>query len=495
MKNLRLIIFTVCSILLTSLLTSCQPLAAAPTTVPAAAQPTATTAATQPPTATETTVGPKGDMIRGGKLYDNWWTETGKDAPKEDMALFKTQTTDKAKGASTWRCAECHGWDYKGVDGVYSKGTHMTGFKGVLASKGKDPAVIVAALKGKTNPDHDFSKVLAEQDLTDLALFIANGTMDVDAVLNADGSPKGTAADGEEKFEKVCAACHGPNGTAINFKTPGAVEYIGHPASENPWQFLHRMRIGIAVWPMPSAIDNKFTDKELADVLAYARTLPQTATSHSAGGQLYDKWYGAIGVTGPTGDMPLWKTQTTNARKGLSTWTCRECHGVDYKGAAGMYATGAHKTGFPGILDAQSKSETALTDALTGKVNPDHDYSKLLNADQIAVLVDWIKTDLFDVSKMVKADGKTVDGDIAHGKTIFDATCAQCHGKDGKLLNFKTPDSPEYVGTVAAEEAQVCLHRVAFGVPGFPMSAAIDLNLTHQDIADVCAYSQTLPIK
>jgi mono/diheme cytochrome c family protein len=503
MKVLRLSVLLIAVFILAFAVSSCAPQPAAPEATQPPATSAPTSAPTMAPTATQaeaatpasTGADLKGDMIRGGKLYDSWWTEIGKDPPKDSNPLFLTQTTDKAKGASTWRCAECHGWDYKGKDGVFASGSHMTGFKGILALMGKDPSMILAALKGQTNPQHDFSKVMAEQDLVDLALFVSAGTMDMDAVLNKDGSPKGVAADGKQKYDQVCAACHGANGNAINFKTPDAVEYLAHTSSSNSWQFLHRMRFGVAVWPMPAAIENKFSDQDLANVLAYARTLPKTGAKASGGGQLYDKWYTVLGVTTPDGDQPLWKKQSTNARKGVSTWTCRECHGIDYLGASGMYASGGHKTGFPGIFGASAKTEDELEAALKGQVNPDHDFSKLLNDAQIDAMVHWIKNEMFDISSKVMPDGVGVAGDKAHGKTIFDQTCAQCHGKDGKLLNFKTPDAPEYVGTVAADEPQVCLHRVAFGVPGFPMSAAIDLGMSVQDIADVCAYSQTLPVK
>jgi mono/diheme cytochrome c family protein len=502
MKNLRFIPVFFSLFVLAVLISSCAPQATPTEPAPPPVTLAPTKALTPAPSATSSASIPvtsgsnlKGDLIRGGKLYDTWWTEIGKDPPKDTLALFKTQTTDKATGSSTWRCAECHGWDYKGVDGVYAKGSHMTGFKGILASKGKDPALLLAALQGKTNPDHDFSKVMAEQDLVDLALFVSKGTIDMAAVLNEDGSPKGVAADGKEKYDQVCKACHGPNGTAINFKTPGSVEYIAHVTNSNPWQALHRTRVGVAVWPMPAASDNYLNDQDLANILAYTRTLPKSGALASGGGLLYDKWYTVLGVNTPDGDQPLWKTQTTNTRKGVSTWTCRECHGVDYLGVEGEYASGGHKTGFPGVFASASRSEQELTDVMTGKKNPDHDFSKVLNDAQISTIVHWLKNEMFDLAKWVKPDKITVAGDKEHGRLVFDQICAQCHGDDGKFLNFKTPDAPEYVGTVAAGEPLVCLHRVAFGVPGFPMSAAIDLGLSAQDIADACAYSQTLPVK
>lgn len=465
----------------------------APTDPPANTEPapTATTAAVEasPPQTSLT-----GDMIRGGKLYDNWWEETEQDAPTDNNPLWATQTTNTRKGSSTWRCAECHGYDYKGVDGAFASGSHMTGFPGVLAAKGKAPEEILASLKGETNPDHDFSEYLEEQDLIDLSLFISQGTVDVSTFMNADGSPMGVAADGKAKFDEVCAACHGPNGTAIDFKVGPVVEYLAGPANGNPFQFAHRMRIGVALWPMPSAADNDLSEQDLANILAYVQTLPEEGGATSGGGQVYDKWYTFLGVNTPTEDQPLWKTQTTNTRKGTSTWTCRECHGIDYKGVDGEFASGSHMTGFPGVLAAKDMTEQQIIDALTGKTNPDHDFSAYLDETVIKAMVHFFQNEMVDFSGLV-VDGK-VQGDLVHGKELYTRTCALCHGEDGRAINFHAgQDVPEYVGTVAADEAYVLLHRVTFGVPGFPMSAAIDLGFSLTDIADVSAYAQTLPTK
>lgn len=90
------------------------PTAAPPTSAPATKPPATTAPPTTAPTAAPELVG---DSIRGGKLYDKWWTVLGVDAPTEDQPLWKTQTTNTRTGADTWRCKECHGWDYKGVEG------------------------------------------------------------------------------------------------------------------------------------------------------------------------------------------------------------------------------------------------------------------------------------------------------------------------------------------------------------------------------------------
>ncbi len=54
-------------------------------------------------------------ISRGGQLYDKWWAVIEADAPKTTHPAYPA--AGKKKGSTTWRCKECHGWDYKGRDG------------------------------------------------------------------------------------------------------------------------------------------------------------------------------------------------------------------------------------------------------------------------------------------------------------------------------------------------------------------------------------------
>jgi thiosulfate dehydrogenase len=468
---------------LMSVLASCTTPAVAPTAAPAAT--TEPTAVTVPELS--------GDPVRGGLLYDTWWEVTEADKPTTDQALWKTQTSNTGTGADTWRCKECHGWDYKGVDGAYGSGSHKTGFVGILAAKDKPAAELLAALKGSTNPDHDFSTVLDEQDMTDLALFMAQAQIDTTSLINDDKSSKGDVTQGKDKFESVCTNCHGPQGNAINFGNIEEPELVAHVAADNPWEFVHKVRFGQPGWPMPSAISNEWTDQDVANVLAYAQTLSQDP-GVSGGGPLYDKWWEVTGADEPTTDQPLWKTQTTNTLTGADTWRCKECHGWDYKGVDGAYGSGSHQTGFKGILSSASLSAEELTAWLTGKTNPDHDYSQVLNEAQIAALVTFTQEELADTAAVINSD-KTVKGDPARGKVKFENTCAACHGLDGKKLNFGDDAEPEYVGTIAVDNPWEFIHKASFGQPGEPMPAGVALGWSLEDLANLLAYAQTLPTK
>src|SRR3972149_9481411 len=108
-------------------------------------------------------------IARGGLLYDAWWKVVpGAKEPKDNQPLWALQTTNKRKGSVTWRCKECHGWDYKGKDGAYGGGSHKTGFPGVWnAAQKKSADELAAILRGSANPQHNFSSVLRPEDIAD----------------------------------------------------------------------------------------------------------------------------------------------------------------------------------------------------------------------------------------------------------------------------------------------------------------------------------------
>ena len=78
-------------------------------------------------------------------MYDKWWKELGLDKPTTSHPSYPAAS--KKQGASSWRCKECHGWDYKGSNGAYGKGSHFTGIKGISSAKNKNINEIVSILK------------------------------------------------------------------------------------------------------------------------------------------------------------------------------------------------------------------------------------------------------------------------------------------------------------------------------------------------------------
>jgi len=207
-------------------------------------------------------------VAKGGLLYDNWLIETGRKI-KESHPAYPPQ--GKVKGQDTWRCSECHGWDYKGKSGSYSKGPHYTGIAGIYSYADKDPAEIVKVLKNKT---HAFGSMLSEDDYTSLALFISYGLVDVDRYIDRrTRKSSGDIANGGRIYLATCTGCHGTDGKEVNFSFETAPEYLGTVANKHPWQTLHKIRWGHPGTPMISLV---FLDlKEQLDVLTFCQSLPQ----------------------------------------------------------------------------------------------------------------------------------------------------------------------------------------------------------------------------
>jgi len=209
-------------------------------------------------------------LATGGQLYDKWWkVADGATEPTTDQALMSTQTTNTRTGADSWRCKECHGWDYQGVDGAYGSGSHMSGFSGVYEAVSLGVEEVKSILSGGSNADHDFSGVIDDDSLTTLAEFISNGGV-IDISVHIDLETKevidGDSANGKILYEATCVICHGSDGAAIG-------EALGELANGNPWETLHKIRFGQPASAMPSAVDSGWTLKEALDVLAYAQTL------------------------------------------------------------------------------------------------------------------------------------------------------------------------------------------------------------------------------
>ncbi len=433
-----------------------------------------------------------GDPLRGGQLYDKWWTVTGADAPEENHPLWATQSSNTRSGADTYRCKECHGWDYMGVDGAYSSGSHMTGFAGIFGLAGTPAADILVMLQGSTNEDHDFSANMDEQALTDLALFISEEMADMTQFTSADKVPVSSdLALGEELFLD-CADCHGPEGLAINFKTTvNGSEYASGMANGNPWEFMHKALYGHPGSDMPSAVDAGWSVEEQAAVLAYAQTLPAIPIAAS-GGLLYDKWWAALDMDEPTEDMPLWATQDTNERSGKDTWRCKECHGWDYQGVDGAYSGGSHMTGFAGILDSSGLSAAEIVAWLDGTTNADHDFSPFFDEDAMEMMVAFIQEGMVDMTDFIN-DDKTANGDADAGQPLYDQGCARCHGDDGQEIGFGDEDSPDFVSDIANGNPWEFLHKAANGQPNSHMTQGIEMGWSWDDLLNLLTYSQTLP--
>ena len=212
------------------------------------------------------------DAVRGGLLYDKWWTVNGATEPTGNHPLYPA--AGQKSGADTWRCKECHGWDNKGKDGAYSSGSHFTGLNGVYEARNRNSAHIFGKIT-----KHNLT--LSEQDIWDLAKFIKEALVEMDKYIDFTGAKKksatGDATLGKALFENTgtgggqCIMCHGADGTAIKFD--GGTLAIGDLANDNPWEILHKIRIGHPGSSMPSAVKNGLSITDQINILTHAQTL------------------------------------------------------------------------------------------------------------------------------------------------------------------------------------------------------------------------------
>lgn len=208
-------------------------------------------------------------IARGGLFYDSWYEALEMIEPKQTHPAYPA--AGKQSGAATWRCKECHGWDYRGVDGAYGQGSHFTGIKGIRETVGVDPAVIAAVIRDDV---HAYSQeLLSDSAVEKLALFVSRGQLDMAQYIDSDSKQAhGEAARGARFFQTICAVCHGFDGKTLNFGDEAEPEYVGTVASDNPWEALHKIRNGQPGVQMIALAVLSVQDQ--VDILAYAQTLP-----------------------------------------------------------------------------------------------------------------------------------------------------------------------------------------------------------------------------
>jgi mono/diheme cytochrome c family protein len=206
-------------------------------------------------------------IARGGLLYDKWYKTIGEKGPGDKHPLYPAEGKYASKARETWRCKECHGWDYKGKAGAYAEGSHFTGIKGINGMAGGDPGKVVALLK---DDKHDYGKKLSATDLQDLANFVTQGQVDVDKYIDSSTKmPKsGDAAKGAAYFNTICAKCHGVDGTE-----PDDMKKSLATQMSNPWEVMHKIMNGQPDEQMPAlrALDHGVT----VDIMSHITTLPK----------------------------------------------------------------------------------------------------------------------------------------------------------------------------------------------------------------------------
>lgn len=242
-------------------------------------------------------------IIRGGLLYDNWMAELELSEAEVPVGVNPYWLTGRGdslgpsgSAVNTWRCQQCHGWDYKGVEGAYGlepeTNPNYSNFGGIIKSQVKTEAEILAVLTdGYTLVDpatkqvqavHNFGAYLSANNLRDLVAFIKMGVIDsapyIKKLENGQWMVENHSGNGVNLYttdsgvepNANCSICHGDNGAGVEDVD------LGELARQNPWLVLHKIRFGNAgpeSPEMPSGLEIGLTDANSSAVLAHTMTL------------------------------------------------------------------------------------------------------------------------------------------------------------------------------------------------------------------------------
>jgi len=105
----------------------------------------------------------------------------------------------------------------------------------------------------------------------------------------------------------------------------------------------------------------------------------------------------------------------------------------------------------------------------------------------------FLSSGLIGMDRYIDRSTKVGRGNVRRGAAFYQTICAVCHGFDGKAMNFKDEEHPEYVGMVVKENPWETLNKIRFGQPGVGMVSLEVLGI--DDLVDILAYAQTLPAK
>ncbi|MBI4754621.1 MAG: hypothetical protein HY778_04205 [Betaproteobacteria bacterium] len=403
-------------------------------------------------------------IVRGGRLYDHWSRELKERPPAGLHPIFTARRNDML-AADSWRCKECHGWDYRGNHGI----------AGIRGRQDDTPAAIVAVLKDAT---HRYGELMGEQDLHDLANFVSHGQVDMQSVIAAARRSPAPAAAHEKYFVTICGGCHGPDGRKLREIAP-----LGETARQRPHEVLHVIFNGHPDRNMPAlrALGAEFSARRLTCL----QTLPGENLSASIvhGGRLYDDWQAEAGARRQSLPHPAYPASAHFAGDVALTWRCKECHGWDYRGKDGAYGGGRHATGTKGIRGVAGAAPARIAAILRDAT---HRFDAVLKERDLHDLANFVSLGQVDMDAAIDRASGRARGDAGRGAPYFGTICAACHGSQGQRIITTQP-----LGRVARANPWESLHKMMNGHPDEKMPALRELDL--QLLIDVLTHLQGLP--
>lgn len=401
-------------------------------------------------------------VVRGGRLYDNWRLEVKGRAPNQPHPAFKTSQVQVA-APDTWRCVACHGWDYKGIQGV----------RGINGRQKADPAAIAALLK---DANHGYDELLDEHDRLDLANFVVSGQTDMHKLVEQARRVKPAQTASDKIFATLCAACHGLEGDRLRDIAP-----LGDSARLRPFEVLHVALNGHPGGSMPTL--RTLGEDTAVNMLAYLQTLRSIhlAASIANGGRLYDDWQVHTGGQRQALPHPAYPAKAYYAGTPAETWRCKACHGWDYKGSQGQYAKGDQVTGIKGIRAQAGTAPDQIIGVLRSNT---HMYGAVLKHRDLQDLANFVSRGQIDMDTVIDPRTGLSRGDAAHGQGHYLTLCAGCHGPEGRFV------AKRHLGKVSRDDPWHSLHNMLNGHPDDAMPALRELDA--KVASDILAHLQTL---
>ncbi|MDZ4254680.1 MAG: c-type cytochrome [Sulfuritalea sp.] len=401
-------------------------------------------------------------IVRGGRLYDNWSLESRERLPPHPNPAFKTKQL-RVAATDTWRCVECHGWDYQGRHGI----------AGIRGRQNTDPAAIVALLK---DANHNYKELLHEGDRVDLANFISRGQTDMQKLVDSARRAKAALSSSEKIYATVCAACHGLDGGRLREVAP-----LGDSARQRPHEVLHVALNGHPGGNMPAL--RTLGEDAVAKILAYLQTLPSLnlAASIANGGRLYDDWQAQVDGQRQALPHPAYPRTAYYANVAALTWRCKECHGWDYKGKQGQFAGGHHATGIKGIRAMVGVEPDRILAILRDST---HLFGAVLKHRDLQDLANFVSHGQVDMDAMIDPRTRLSRGDATRGATHYRSICAGCHGLEGRFI------AKRHLGRVARDDPWASLHAMLNGHPDDAMPALREID--RKTVMDILAHIQGL---
>jgi len=465
----------------------------------------------------------------GGLNYDTWYVAaSGATKPTSNHPLWTGTSPDLANEA-TWRCKQCHGWDYQGKDGIYGldpADKNFSGICGILPTANctntstTETEIWTFLHDGGTTPgidnpaDHAFSDILSDDELYALTKFVmmvraeaAIGDAPMDRIVSDPDAKmyrmpmvNTSQSNGLKLYNSPSEsggcneACHGEDGKLIDVDPPNNV-FIKKYSMDNPWEVLHKIRFGVpgSDPKMPGIVkyDNPLFDLQGAiDLLAY--TQMGISRSNIVGGRLYDDWIVETGADVTQAfPNPLLKIAPDQAAAGaisdVDGWRCSQCHGYNFEGGVfgfdnnlvDLKEVNSWTIGY--VFDVLKNGYQAI-DPETGEIMKVHKYAGILNRPGLWNLAEFAVEKIFDTRTIIRAptggirepQATAVNGEMFYNGnnpvsfpdgTVLD--CVTCHGSDGKLA-AKPAGSSTDIFMMSWSEPWKFFHQVKFGTPRLP---------------------------